>query len=123
MTVVDVTINSISIRWEVTEEVQGSVEPSGYNVSYRNIEYTECFSIFNTTSISTASLNGQHTIGDLQEGTDYSITVSLLRDGVATNRKIVFQATAEDGKVACGCSLRGHWFIYPSQLHLPLPLL
>ena len=65
---------------------RGSVEPSGYNVSYRNIEYTECFSIFNTTSISTASLNGQHTIGGLQEGTDYSITVSLLRDGVATDR-------------------------------------
>ena len=84
----------------MTEEAQGSVEPSGYTVSYRNIEYTECFSIFNTTSISTASLNGQHIIGGLQEGTDYSITVSLLRDGVGTDRNIVFQTTAEDGKVA-----------------------
>ena len=79
------------------EEAQGSVEPSGYNVSYRNIEYTDCFSIFNTTSLSTASLNGQHTIDGLQEGTDYSITVSLLRDGVATDRNIAINATAETG--------------------------
>ena len=91
----------------MTEEAQGSVEPSGYNVSYRNIEYTKCFKIFDTVSFSTDSFSGQHTIDGLQEGTDYSITVSLLRDGVATDRNIVFQATPEAGKVACGSSVRG----------------
>ena len=98
VTVVDVTTNSISITWEVIEEVQGSVEPSGYNVSYRNIEYTECFTIFNTVSITNDSHEGQYNVTDLEEGTDYSITVSLLRDGVATDRSTVINATAEAGK-------------------------
>ena len=90
------------------DELQGTIIPSGYNVSYGNIEYTECFSIFNTISFSTDSLNGQQTIiiiNGLQKGTDYFITVSLLRDGVATGRNKVVQATAEAGKVAsCVCS-------------------
>ena len=81
----------------MTEDAQGSVEPSGYNVSYRNIEYTECFTIFNTVSFTTDSFSGQHTIDGLQEGTDYSITVSLLSNGVATDRNIVINATAEAG--------------------------
>ena len=71
--------------------------PSGYNISYRNTEYTDCFTKSNTISIPTDSLGGSNTIEGLEEGTDYSITVDLLMDGAVSDRKTVLQATAEAG--------------------------
>ncbi|CAI8037924.1 Receptor-type tyrosine-protein phosphatase F [Geodia barretti] len=69
--------------------------PSGYNISYRNTEYTDCFTKSNTISILTDSLGGNYNIVGLEEGTDYSITVALLMDGAVTDRNTVLQATAE----------------------------
>ena len=80
------------------EEAQGSIMPSGYNISYRNTEYTDCFTKFNTISIPTNSLGGNYSIVGLEEGTDYSITVALLMDGAVTDRNTILQATAEAGK-------------------------
>ena len=72
--------------------------PSGYNISYRNTEYTDCFTKFNTIPTLTDSLGGDYNIVGLEEGTDYSITVALLMDGAVTDRNTVLQATAEAGK-------------------------
>ena len=97
MTIVVATTNSILIQWDVIEEAQGSIMASGYNISYRNIEYTDCFTDSGTISIPTDSLGGSYNIVGLEEGTDYAITVALLMDGAATDRKTVLQATAEAG--------------------------
>ena len=98
LTVVGRTPTSISIRWEVIEE--DSIDPTGYQISYRNTEYTEpdCFIINNTISIDTDALGGDSEIGGLQEGTDYSITVALLVSGDVTDRNTVIHATDEAGK-------------------------
>ena len=98
LTIVAATTNSILIQWDVIEEAQGSIMPSGYNISYRNIEYTDCFTKSDTISIPTDSLGGSNNIDSLEEGTDYSITVALLVDGAVTDRNTVLQATAEAGK-------------------------
>ena len=99
LTVVGSTPSSISIRWEVIEEY--SITPSGYQISYRNTEYTEpdCFTINITIPIDSDALGGEREIEDLQEGTDYSITVALLViTGVITDRNTVIHATDEAGK-------------------------
>ena len=98
LTVVGRTPNSISIRWEVIEE--DSITPSGYQISYRNTEYTEpdCFIINITIPIDSDALGGERDIEDLQEGTDYSITVALLVSGVITDRNTVIHATDEAGQ-------------------------
>ena len=98
LTVVGSTPNSISIRWEVVEE--DSITPSGYQISYRNTEYTEpdCFIINITISIDSDAHGGEREIGGLQEGTDYSITVALLVSGDITDRNTVIHATDEAGK-------------------------
>ena len=97
LSIVAATTTSILIQWDVIEEAQGSIMPSGYNISYRNIEYTDCFTDSGTISIPTDSLGGSNTIVGLEEGTDYSITVALLMDGAATDRNTILQATAEAG--------------------------
>ena len=98
LTVVGSTTNSISIRWEVIEE--GTIDPSGYQISYRNTEYTEpdCLIINITISIDSDALGGEREIEDLQEGTDYSITVALLVSSDVTDRNTVIHATDEAGK-------------------------
>ena len=98
LTVVGSTTSSISIRWEVVEE--DSIMPSGYQISYRNTEYTDpnCFTIDNTIPIDTDALGGEREIGGLQEGTDYSINVALLVSGDFTDRNTVIHATNEAGK-------------------------
>ena len=79
---------------------EDSITPSGYQISYRNTEYTEpdCFIINITISIDSDALGGEREIEDLQEGTDYSITVALLVSGVITDRNTVIHATNEAGK-------------------------
>ena len=98
LTVVGSTPSSISIRWEVIKD--SSITPTGYQISYRNTEYTEpdCFIINITISNNTDALGGEREIEDLQEGTDYSITVALLVSGVITDRNTVIHATGEAGK-------------------------
>ena len=97
LTIVAATTNSILIQWDVIEEAQGSIMPSGYNISYRNTEYTDCFTKSNTIPTLTDSLGGSNNIVGLEEGTDYSITVALLMGGAVTDRNTVLQATAEAG--------------------------
>ena len=97
MTIVAATMISILIQFDVIEEGQGTIMASGYNISYGNTEYTDCFTKSNTISIPTDSLGGNYNIVGLEEGTDYSITVALLMDGVVSDRNTVLQASAEAG--------------------------
>ena len=82
ISVVDIsaTVTSISLRWTVIDGVQ----PSGYTVSYSNTDNTDCFTISDTVSITDAS-DMDYDIEGLEEGTDYTITVTLLRDDDGPN--------------------------------------
>ena len=97
--------------------------PSGYNISYRNTEYTDCFTKSNTISIPTGSLGESYNIEGLEEGIEYSITVALLMGGAVADRNTILQATAEAGK--CVYVLMegvGLVCLLLSQLHLHLRL-
>ena len=63
---------SITVSWMVIS----SITTSGYIISYCNIDNTRCFTTSNTTSI--AGSLSSYIIEDLQEATQYSITVSIL---------------------------------------------
>ena len=91
---------SILIRWSVIESVVEA--PSGYNISYSNTENTDCFTISETVSITSDARNESYNIQGLQEGTEYSITVSLWRDGAITDKDTVKHSTADAGELLYG---------------------
>ena len=96
LSVVDIstTANSISLRWSVIAGVQ----PSGYIVSYSNTDNTDCFTISNTVSITDAS-DMDYVIEGLEEGTEYTITVTLLQDDDGpTDEDTEIHATADASK-------------------------
>ena len=96
-TVVSAVPTSILIRWSVIESVQ---PPSGYNISYSNTENTDCFTISETAvSITTAARNGSYNIESLEEGTEYSVNVSLWRDGAISDMDTVKHSTADAGEL------------------------
>ena len=91
---ISATATSISLQWSVIDGVQ----PSGYTISYSNTDNTDCFTISDTASITDAS-DMDHVIEGLQEGTEYTITVTLLQnDNEATEEDTVTQATADASK-------------------------
>ena len=98
-TVVSAMPTSILIRWSVIESVQA---PSGYNISYSNTENTDCFTISETVSITSDARNGSYNIERLQEGTEYSITVRLLRNGTISDMDTVQHSTADAGELLYG---------------------
>ena len=95
--VVEATNNTIKVEWSVIEEAYNSLQNSKYEISYKNTDNTDCFNISNTIPIDSDDMGGKCTIKCLQEGTNYSITVSLLRDNVVTHTTTVLSATAETG--------------------------
>ena len=92
-TVVSAMPTSILIRWSVIESVQ---PPSGYNISYSNTENTDCFTISETYSITS---NESYNIEGLHEGTEYSITVRLWRDGAVSDMDTVKHSTVDAGEL------------------------
>ena len=90
---------SILIRWSVVESVQ---PPSGYNISYSNTENTDCFTISETYSITSDARNESYNIKGLQEGTEYSITVRLWRNGTISDMYTVKHSTADAGELLYG---------------------
>ena len=96
MTVVSAMPTSILIRWSVSDSVQ---PPSGYNISYSNTENTDCFTISETVSITSDARDGSYNIESLQEGTEYSITVSLWRYGAISDMDTVKHSTADAGEL------------------------
>ena len=95
-TVVSAMPTSILIRWSVIESVQ---PPSGYNISYSNTENTDCFTISETVSITSDARDGSYNIESLQEGTEYSVNVSLWRDGAISDMDTVKHSTADAGEL------------------------
>ena len=87
---------SILIRWSVSDSVE---PPSGYNISYSNTENTDCFTISETVSITSDARDGSYNIESLQEGTEYSVNVSLWRDGAISDMDTVKHSTAYAGEL------------------------
>lgn len=95
--VLEATTTSILMGWNVTNE--STVILNRYILSYRNTEYTDCFNITNTISINSTLLSGQYNIESLQEGTNYSITLHALSDGVKVGNSSLQCSTNESGKI------------------------
>ena len=95
ISVVDIsaTATSISLQWSVIDGVQ----PSGYTISYSNTDNTDCFTISDTVSI-TDGADMDYVIEGLQEGTEYTITVTLLRDDGPSDEDTEVQAAADASK-------------------------
>ena len=88
------TTTSIGIEWTVVD----GVVPTGFTVSYSNTDNTDCFTDSNTTTTTDGSARS-YDIDGLEEGTEYTIIVSLLRGtSGATDEDTVTQATADARK-------------------------
>ena len=84
-----ITSTSISIQWDVIR----AITATSYTISYRNTDNTECFTDANTvTDIDGSAID--YTIGGLEEGTQYTITVAI--EGRADEDTVV-QATQDAG--------------------------
>ena len=93
MTVVSAMTTSIVINWTLI----AGVVAEEYTISYSNTENTDCFTISQTVPITDDS-EVSYNITGLEEGTEYSISVSLIRGGVVTDMDTVTNSTAEAGK-------------------------
>ena len=85
------TATSVTISWTVA----GSVSVTGYNLSYSNTD-TSCFSDSNNVS---GIANGatQYTLRNLQEFTEYTITVTAMLSGGGTGQVSVTATTLPAG--------------------------
>ena len=122
VTVVSAMTTSIVISWTL---IAGAVAEE-YTISYSNTENTDCFTISQTVPI-TDGLDVSYNIEDLEEGTEYSISVRLIRGGAVTDMDTVKHSTADAGE---SYILRVRIVMFDmcltlvsSKLHLPLPLL
>ena len=93
MTVVSAMTTSIVISWTLV----AGVVAEEYTISYSNTENTDCFTISQTVSITDGS-EVSYNIEDLEEGTEYSISVSLIRGGAITDVDTVKHSTADAGE-------------------------
>ena len=84
---------SIFIEWTVVD----GVDLTGFTVSFSNTDSTDCFTDTNTTTIIDGSIRS-YNIEGLQEGTEYTIIVSLLRGDEATDEDTVTQVTYDARK-------------------------
>ena len=112
---------SLTISWVLA----GGTAVTGYTISYSNTD-TQCFTDSHTLS-GIAAGETSHTLTDLEEGTEYAITVTALLTGGGTDVDTVTANTLDTGELFFFFS--EHVFIllfllFPNiQLHLPLPLL
>ena len=93
MTVVSAMPTSIVISWTL---IAGAVAEE-YTISYNNTENTDCFTISQTVSITDGSEDSYNITG-LEEGTEYSISVSLIRGGAVTDMDTVTHSTTGAGE-------------------------
>ena len=72
--------------------------PTGYTITYINTDNTECFtSSVTLTDIDTSAVN--YNIQGLEEGTQYSITVTLLRGNDVSDEDTEVYSTDDDSKI------------------------
>ena len=87
------SVTSMTVSWALAEELTAT----SYTISYYNINNTQCFTDSNDITDIAAS-ETTYTLPDLQEDTEYSITVTaLLKDG-ETERDTLVAATMASGK-------------------------
>ena len=85
------TTTSVSISWVAAD----GVTVTGYSLSYSNTD-TSCFSDSDTVS-GIADSATQHTLSNLQEFTEYTITVTAMLSGGGTEQISVTTTTLSAG--------------------------
>ena len=85
---------SLIITWSLAD----GILVTGYSISYSNI-YTQCFIDSDTVSGIAAGETSRE-LTDLEEGTEYTITVTAILTDGRTNEDTVIDATLAEGEVA-----------------------
>ena len=84
---------SLAISWSLAD----GAAVTGYSISYSNTD-TQCFTDSHTVS-GIAAGETSHTLSDLEEGTEYTITVTALLTGGGTDEGSVTATTLAAGEV------------------------
>ena len=84
---------SLTISWALAEELAAT----SYTISYSNTNNTQCFTDSDDITGIAAS-ETTYTLTDLQEGTEYSISVTALLSDGKTERWTLVAATIASGK-------------------------
>ena len=72
------------------------ITPAGYTISYSNTDNTECFIDSDTVTDIAASAD-DYNIQGLEEGTEYTVTVTLSREGGGNDVDTVIATTLDAG--------------------------
>ena len=72
------------------------ITPAGYTISYSNTDNTECFTDSDNVTGIVASADN-YNIQGLEEGTEYTVTVTLSREGGGTDVDTVIATTLDAG--------------------------
>ena len=94
---------------------------TGYSISYSNRD-TQCFTDSDTVS-GIAAGETSHTLINLEEGTEYTITVTALLTGGGTDEDSATATTLAAGELLLFSSFIFILYFLTNQLHPPLPLL
>ena len=123
VSVISSTNKSLTISWTLEE----GVTADSYSISYSSTD-TDCFT--DTGSDTIAGSETMYTLTGLEEGTEYSITVTATVAGEGGGGSQ--QEDMAEGTTMAACECNSHTAIYPdslslslshTQLQLPLPLL
>ena len=106
------TTTYLTISWALEE----SLSATSYSISYSATD-TDCFTDSNT--IFADGTLTMYTLTGLEEGTEYSITVTATLTGGGSEEDTITFTTIYAGE----SSLLLYLILSLSQLHLPLPLL
>ena len=85
---------SLTLSWSLVD----GAAVTGYSISYTNTD-TQCFTDSDTVS-GIAAGETSHTLTDLEEGTEYTITVTALLTGGVSDEDSVTATTLAAGEVA-----------------------
>ena len=93
--------NSLTISWALVE----GVSATAFTISYSNTNNTDCFTDYDTIS-DIAGSETMYTLTDLEEGTEYSITVTAtLTGGGGTEQYTITANTMAAGESTSQSSL------------------
>ena len=95
MVVGSTSSTSLTISWSLAD----GAAVTGYSISYSNTD-TQCFTDSATVS-GIAAGETSHTLTNLEEGTEYTITVTALLTGGGSDEDSVTATTLAAGEVAC----------------------
>ena len=88
-----ISTTSLTISWAPVEELRAT----SYTISYSNTNNTQCFTDSDDITGIAAS-DTMYTLTDLQESTEYSITVTALLSDEKTERWTLVAATLASGE-------------------------